>query len=74
MDQRAQTSVQDARYGEAARRFAPAIERLARGTVASVELIADGNGVAARWTAAPATLVQRLLARRVGPFAAPARA
>jgi hypothetical protein len=54
--------------------LAPALEQLARGTVASVELIADGNGVAARWIARPTTLVQRLLARRVGPFAAPARA
>jgi len=29
---------------------------------------------AARWTAAPATLMRRLLAKRAGPFAAPARA
>ena len=41
MDQRAQTSVQDARYGEAARRFAPAIERLARGYEADPELRRD---------------------------------
>ena len=54
--------------------LAPALKQLARGAVASVELIADGNGVAARWTAAPATLVQRLLAKRATPFAAPARA
>ena len=54
--------------------LAPALRQLARGAVASVEVIADGNGVAARWTAAPATLVQRLLAKRAKPFAAPARA
>lgn len=41
MDQRAQSSVQDARYGEAARRFAPAIERLARGYEADAELRRD---------------------------------
>jgi RNA polymerase sigma factor (sigma-70 family) len=37
MDQRSQSSVQDARYSEAARRFAPAIERLARGYEADPE-------------------------------------
>ena len=54
--------------------LAPALARLARRDVAAVELIADGHGVAARWTAAPATLMRRLLAKRAGPFAAPARA
>ena len=41
MDQRSQSSVQDARYGEAARRFAQAIERLARGYEADPELRRD---------------------------------
>jgi hypothetical protein len=54
--------------------LAPALARLARRDVAAVELIADGNGVAARWTATPATLAQRLFARRARPFAAPASA
>ena len=54
--------------------LAPALAQLARRGVASIELMADGNGVAARWTATPATLVQRLLAKRATPFAAPARA
>ena len=54
--------------------LAPALAQLARRAVDSIELMADGNGVAARWTAAPATLVQRLLAKRATPFAAPARA
>ena len=72
--------VQDAIASEAALAhfdahwLAPALARLARRDVAAVELIADGHGVAARWTAAPATLMRRLLAKRAGPFAAPARA
>ena len=41
MDQRTHPSAQDARYGEAARRFAPAIERLARGYEADAELRRD---------------------------------
>jgi len=41
MDQRSQSSVQDARYGEAAKHFAPAIERLARGYEADPELRRD---------------------------------
>ena len=53
--------------------LAPALVRLAQRGVTAVELIADGDGIAARWTATPATLVQRLFARR-RPFAAPARA
>lgn len=54
--------------------LAPALAQLARRDIAAIELIADGNGVAARWTATPATLVQRILAARARPFAAPAPA
>lgn len=54
--------------------LAPALAHLARHDVAAIELIADGNGVAARWTATSATLVQRILAMRAKPFAAPAPA
>jgi hypothetical protein len=54
--------------------LAPALARLAQRDVASVELIADGNGVAACWTATPPTLAQRLFTKRARPFTVPARA
>ena len=51
--------------------LAPAIDALSRHHIASLDLLADGNGVAARWTIAPPSLWQRMTARGK-PFVVPA--
>lgn len=47
--------------------LAPALERLARRDIDRLHLIADGNGVAATWTAQPPGLRQRIAARIARP-------
>jgi hypothetical protein len=52
--------------------LAPALSLLDRGAVDPLHVIADGNGGAARWTAAPPTLWRRFVARgRRKPFLVP---
>jgi hypothetical protein len=50
----------------------PAVAALERGSLASLTLLADGNGVAAAWHAQRPTLMQRVFARFTArPFALP---
>lgn len=70
--------VTDAIAGDAAvaafdaHELGPALDLLRRGQIARLSLIADGNGIAARWSAAPPTRWQRATARlRHQPFAVP---
>jgi hypothetical protein len=56
-----------------ARWLAPALECLGRKRLARLTLIADGHGVAARWTATTPTFWQRVSVRaQRKPFAVPA--
>jgi hypothetical protein len=56
-----------------ARELGPALDLLRRGQIARLDLIADGNGVAARWSATPPTFWRRATSRlRRQPFAVPA--
>ena len=56
-----------------ARWLAPALECLGCKRFARLTLIADGHGVAARWTATPPTFWQRVSVRaQRKPFAVPA--
>ena len=50
----------------------PAVNALERGTLASLSLLADGQGMAAAWNAQRPTWIRRAMAKlATRPFAAP---
>jgi hypothetical protein len=56
-----------------AHELGPALDLLQRGEIARLSVIADGNGIAARWSATPPTFWRRATSRlRRQPFAVPA--